>query len=68
MADGSSTGRPEPLQLFSELTAEVGRVLDVLAGLSHQTNFSIGCYCDEESRCHRSILRELLEERGAAIE
>ena len=38
-----------------------GRDLDVLAALSHQTNFSIGCYCDDESRCHRSILRDLLE-------
>jgi len=41
------------------------RDLDVLAALSHQTNFSIGCYCDDESRCHRSILRRLLEKRDA---
>ncbi len=43
------------------------RDLDVLAALSHQTNFSIGCYCDDESRCHRSILRNLLEKRGADL-
>ncbi len=43
------------------------RDLDLLAALSHQTNFSIGCYCADESRCHRSILRELLEVRGAEI-
>jgi uncharacterized protein YeaO (DUF488 family) len=43
------------------------RDLDVLAALSHQTNFSIGCYCDDESRCHRSILRSLLEKRGADL-
>jgi uncharacterized protein YeaO (DUF488 family) len=43
------------------------RELDVLAALSHQTNLSIGCYCDDESRCHRSILRELLAERGAEL-
>ncbi len=43
------------------------RELDVLAALSHQTNFSIGCYCEDEARCHRSVLRELLEERGAKI-
>ena len=43
------------------------RELDLLAALSHQTNFSLGCYCEEESRCHRSVLRELLEERGAQI-
>ena len=43
------------------------RELDVLAALSHQTNLSLGCYCEEESRCHRSLLRELLVERGAAV-
>ncbi len=43
-------------------------VLDLLAGLSHGANFSVGCYCEIESRCHRSLLRELLSERGADIE
>ena len=43
------------------------RDLDLLAALSHQTNFAIGCYCKDESRCHRSILRELLEQRGAKL-
>ena len=43
------------------------RDLDLLAALSHQTNFAIGCYCQNESRCHRSILRDLLEKRGADI-
>ena len=46
---------------------EAARLLDLLAALSHQTHFSIGCYCGDESRCHRSILRELLENRGASI-
>lgn len=46
---------------------EARRCLDLLAVLSQQTNFSVGCYCEDESRCHRSILRELLEERGARI-
>ncbi len=41
--------------------------LDLLAALSHQTNMSIGCYCEDESRCHRSILRELLIQRGANV-
>lgn len=41
--------------------------LDLLAALSHQTNLAIGCYCEDEARCHRSILRELLLERGAAV-
>jgi uncharacterized protein YeaO (DUF488 family) len=43
------------------------RELDVLAALSHHTNLSLGCYCDDESRCHRSVLRELLVERGAEV-
>ena len=46
---------------------EARRDLDLLAALSHQTNFAIGCYCEDESRCHRSILRALLEKRGAEI-
>ena len=46
---------------------EHSRVLDLLAALSHASNFSVGCYCAEESRCHRSILRELLLERGAEV-
>ena len=43
------------------------RTLQLLAALSHQTNFSMGCYCEDEVRCHRSILRSLLAERGAEI-
>ena len=46
---------------------EAKRDLDLIAALSHQTNFSIGCYCRDESRCHRSILKELLEQRGAKL-
>ncbi len=46
-------------------TAEKKRLLDLLAALSHQTHFSVGCYCADQSRCHRSILGELLAERGA---
>jgi len=42
-------------------------LLDVLAALSHQTDFAVGCYCADEARCHRSVLRELLAERGARI-
>jgi uncharacterized protein YeaO (DUF488 family) len=47
--------------------AENSRVIDLLAALSHQTNFSVGCYCNDEQRCHRSVLRQLLAERGAAF-
>ena len=43
------------------------RELDVLAALSHQTNLSLGCYCKDEIHCHRSLLRELLEQRGADV-
>lgn len=41
--------------------------LDVLATLSHHANFSVGCYCENERRCHRSLLRQLLAARGAKI-
>ncbi len=46
---------------------DASRVLDLLAALSHQTNFAIGCYCEDENRCHRSVLRKLLEDRGAEV-
>jgi len=46
---------------------EAARTLDLLAALSHQTNFSLGCYCDDERRCHRSVLRALLAERRAVL-
>lgn len=46
---------------------DASRVLDVLAALSHGSDFAVGCYCADESRCHRSVLRRLLAERGAAI-
>ena len=46
---------------------EVSRLLALLAALSHQTNVSVGCYCADESRCHRSVLRALLEEHGARL-
>jgi uncharacterized protein YeaO (DUF488 family) len=46
---------------------DTSRLLDMLVALSHQTNFSLGCYCEDESRCHRSVLRAVLEERGASM-
>ena len=49
-------------------TPEISRTLDLLAVLSHQSNFSVGCYCENEAHCHRSVLRALLAERGAKIE
>ncbi|HTR77120.1 MAG TPA: DUF488 family protein [Gemmatimonadaceae bacterium] len=44
-----------------------GRLLTLLAALSQSTDFSVGCYCADESHCHRSILRELLREHGALL-
>lgn len=46
---------------------EASRNLDLLAALSHGSDFSVGCYCEHEARCHRSLLRELLCARGAAV-
>ena len=46
---------------------EPSRLLDLLAALSHGTNLAVGCYCKDEARCHRSVLRALLVERGAAV-
>jgi uncharacterized protein YeaO (DUF488 family) len=43
------------------------RVIALLAALSSQTNFSVGCYCENESRCHRSLLKEILIEQGAKM-
>lgn len=52
----SEMSRPEP-----------SRVIDLLAALSHESSFSVGCYCEDESRCHRSVLRDILFERGAEL-
>lgn len=48
-------------------TPEATRTLEVLAALSHTGNFSVGCYCEDEAHCHRSVLRALLTEKGAKI-
>jgi uncharacterized protein YeaO (DUF488 family) len=48
-------------------TPENARTLDLLAALSRQTDFAVGCYCEDESRCHRGVLRSLLVERVAAL-
>jgi len=47
---------------------DASRNLDLLAALSHNANFAMGCYCENEARCHRSLLRDLLKERGALLE
>ncbi len=52
-----------------EMAAPAPRqMIELLARLSHHANFSVGCYCEDESRCHRSVLRALLREEGARVE
>lgn len=67
-ADNEKSWKTFKRKFLSELKAsEPSKDLDLLAALSHQTNMSIGCYCEDEARCHRSILRELLIKRGADV-
>jgi len=73
MKMGLSAGtEPERRAFFKKYRAEMARpdnvrTLDVLAALSRHADFSVGCYCEDESRCHRSVLRALLAERGADV-
>ena len=48
-------------------TPDSSHAIDLLAALSRQTHFSVGCYCENEAHCHRSVLRSLLLEKGAAL-
>ncbi|MGA7614761.1 MAG: DUF488 family protein [Thermoanaerobaculia bacterium] len=48
-------------------SADNARLIALLAALSHQTNLSVGCYCEDEAHCHRSVLRELLADAGADV-
>lgn len=48
-------------------TPDNSHALELLATLSQQSNFSVGCYCEDEAHCHRSVLRELLAEKGAIV-
>ena len=47
---------------------EKSRLVDLLVAMSHQTNFSVGCYCENEEHCHISVLRKLFIEKGARVE
>lgn len=49
-------------------TPDNSHAIELLAALSHQSNFSVGCYCEDESHCHRSVLRARLIEHGAKVE
>ena len=70
---GQEAGSPAQWKAFekafrAEMTKpEASRSLDLLSVLSHHTAFSMGCYCEDEAHCHRSVLRALLLERGAAL-
>lgn len=70
---GQAVRTDQEWQSFArKYSAEMGkpdkrRLLDLLAALSHQTNLAVGCYCENEARCHRSILRELLAACGAKL-
>ncbi|HEU4929399.1 MAG TPA: DUF488 family protein, partial [Candidatus Krumholzibacteria bacterium] len=68
----SATTEREWQRYARKYRAEMARpdprvVLDLLAALSHAVSFSVGCYCEDERHCHRSILREILQQRGAAV-
>ena len=68
IADDEKSWRAFKRRFQAEMkTPETMRDLDLLAALSHRTNLAIGCYCEDEARCHRSILRDLLVQRGADI-
>lgn len=55
-------------QYRSEMaTPEHRRLIELLAAMSHHSNFAVGCYCENEAHCHRAILRQLLAEQGAVI-
>lgn len=68
LQDDGSQWRTFKRRFLAEMNKpESAHALDLLAAMSHHTDFSIGCYCENEALCHRSILRELLQKRGAAI-
>lgn len=70
---GQGAKTPAQWQAFrkkyrSEMAAaEPARAIQLLAALSQHSNFSVGCYCEKEEHCHRSVLRELLKEQGARV-
>ncbi|MDR7095397.1 DUF488 domain-containing protein [Hydrogenophaga laconesensis] len=74
MTLGQSAGTPAQWNAFTRryraemATPDNARSLELLATLSHQSDFSVGCYCEHEAHCHRSVLRELLIEKGARVE
>ena len=71
LAQGAKSGR-EWERFMKKYRAEMATpentaTLDLLAALSHRTDFSVGCYCEDENRCHRTLLKRLLVEQGAKV-
>lgn len=70
---GQQADTPAQWATFSQkyrsemLAPDANHSLELLATLSQNSNFSVGCYCESEARCHRSVLRDLLEEKGAKV-
>lgn len=70
---GQAAATPEQWRAFAKhyknemSTPENARTIALLAALSQQTNFSVGCYCEHEAHCHRSVLKQLLTEAGARL-
>ena len=68
MADTAAKWAAFERKYRSEMAApDTSRTIEVLAALSHHGDFSVGCYCEDEARCHRSILRKLLLDKGAEV-
>lgn len=73
MIQGREAATPAAWKQFERLyrkemaVPDAARVIDLLAALSHSTAFAVGCYCEDEAHCHRGILRQLLQERAAAL-
>jgi uncharacterized protein YeaO (DUF488 family) len=71
---GQAAGTPAQWAAFTRryraemATPEHSHAIALLAALSHRSNFSVGCYCEDEARCHRSVLRELLIAQGALVD
>lgn len=74
MTQGRAAVTPAEWKQFERLyrkemrAPEAAHVIDVLAALSHTTAFAVGCYCEDEAHCHRGILRQLLQDRAAALQ
>ncbi len=73
MKSGRAASSDDELRSFKKkyraemAVADTARSVALLAALSHTANFSVGCYCEDEARCHRSVLKQLLAEAGGEL-